>query len=282
MTATVAGIHLGLDTHANRPAANTVPDGSIYSCSTHSLVYKSNFAGNSWATWATLGISSETLPATIIDAKGDLIAGTAADTAARLAVGTNNQVLTADSSQSTGVKWATPSSGSTVTGNSLFAVPPGFNLVATGTSALVASTGYMGPIIVPAPMLVRNFVAQVSGAGSGTHQWGLFDFSASATAATKLAGGTGALNATGEVSIAASGAPVSINAGFYVLIVLAPAANVATVRIVTSTVATKMNQQSQASYAWDDTPDLTSGWGGAGSTTRLWYLTGDVVSGTQF
>lgn len=55
MTATVAGIHLGLDTHANRPAANTVPDGSFYSCSTHSLVYKSNFAGNSWATWATLG-----------------------------------------------------------------------------------------------------------------------------------------------------------------------------------------------------------------------------------
>jgi hypothetical protein len=55
MTATVAGIHLGIDTHANRPAANTAPDGSLYSCSTHSLVYKSNFAGNSWATWATLG-----------------------------------------------------------------------------------------------------------------------------------------------------------------------------------------------------------------------------------
>jgi hypothetical protein len=55
MVATVAGIHLGIDTHANRPAANTVPDGSIYSCSTHNLVYKSNYAGNSWATWATLG-----------------------------------------------------------------------------------------------------------------------------------------------------------------------------------------------------------------------------------
>jgi hypothetical protein len=55
MVATVAGIHLGIDTHANRPAANTVPDGSIYSCSTHSLIYKSNYAGNSWSTWATLG-----------------------------------------------------------------------------------------------------------------------------------------------------------------------------------------------------------------------------------
>lgn len=58
MTATVAGIHLGLDTHANRPAANTVPDGSIYSCSTHGLFYKSNYAGNSWSTYATLGAAA--------------------------------------------------------------------------------------------------------------------------------------------------------------------------------------------------------------------------------
>ena len=48
---------------------------------------------------------------TIVDAKGDLISATAADTPARLAVGTNGQVLTADSTASTGIKWATPSSG---------------------------------------------------------------------------------------------------------------------------------------------------------------------------
>jgi hypothetical protein len=51
------------------------------------------------------------IAATIVDAKGDLIAATAADTVARLAVGTNGQVLTADSTASTGVKWATPSGG---------------------------------------------------------------------------------------------------------------------------------------------------------------------------
>jgi hypothetical protein len=45
-----------------------------------------------------------------VDAKGDLIAGTADNTIARLAVGANNTVLTADSTEATGLKWATPSS----------------------------------------------------------------------------------------------------------------------------------------------------------------------------
>jgi hypothetical protein len=44
--------------------------------------------------------------ATAIDAKGDLIAGTGADAFSRLAVGTNGQVLTADSAEATGLKWA--------------------------------------------------------------------------------------------------------------------------------------------------------------------------------
>jgi hypothetical protein len=56
--------------------------------------------------------SGSGIPATLLDAKGDLIVASAADTAARLAVGTNGQVLTADSGETTGVKWATPSSGS--------------------------------------------------------------------------------------------------------------------------------------------------------------------------
>lgn len=45
------------------------------------------------------------IPASIIDAKGDLIAGTAADTASRLAVGTDGYLLSADSSTATGLKW---------------------------------------------------------------------------------------------------------------------------------------------------------------------------------
>ena len=60
----------------------------------------------------------------IVDAKGDLIVATSADAVSRLAVGTNTYVLTADSGEATGLKWAAapadatkmPLAGGTFTG----------------------------------------------------------------------------------------------------------------------------------------------------------------------
>jgi hypothetical protein len=49
--------------------------------------------------------------ATTIDAKGDLIGGTGADAFARLAVGANGTILTADSAEATGMKWAAAAGG---------------------------------------------------------------------------------------------------------------------------------------------------------------------------
>jgi hypothetical protein len=59
----------------------------------------------------TFNNASAAIAKTIVDAKGDIIVATAADTVSRLAVGANDTVLVADSAQATGVKWATPSSG---------------------------------------------------------------------------------------------------------------------------------------------------------------------------
>ena len=53
--------------------------------------------------------------ATAIDAKGDLVAGTGADTFAKLTVGANDTVLTADSTTATGLKWAAAAASGSLT-----------------------------------------------------------------------------------------------------------------------------------------------------------------------
>ena len=65
---------------------------------------------------------------TIVDAKGDIIAATAADTVSRLAVGANDTVLTADSTAATGMKWAAAGGGG------------GMTLLATTTLATATTT----------------------------------------------------------------------------------------------------------------------------------------------
>jgi hypothetical protein len=55
------------------------------------------------------------IQSTIVDAKGDIIAATGADAVSRLAVGANDTVLTADSTEATGMKWATPAAGGGMT-----------------------------------------------------------------------------------------------------------------------------------------------------------------------
>lgn len=59
--------------------------------------------------------------ATAIDAKGDLVVGTGADTFSRLAVGgTNGHTLQVDSSTATGLKWAAAAGGASFSGASIY------------------------------------------------------------------------------------------------------------------------------------------------------------------
>lgn len=96
---------LGPDTHANRPAASACPWGTVYKCTTHNMIERNS--SGTWTDWASLdGLGSSTLTT-----KGDLLTRDAS-AVARLGVGSDGQVLTADSAQTLGVKWATPTSGS--------------------------------------------------------------------------------------------------------------------------------------------------------------------------
>ena len=60
------------------------------------------------------GLNTNAILKTLADAKGDLFAASADNTVARLALGTNTHVLTADSTEATGMKWAAAPSGRTI------------------------------------------------------------------------------------------------------------------------------------------------------------------------
>lgn len=78
MAATVQGIHLGPDTHANRPAADAagLPVGALYVCSDHAIIYQTD-----GATWSNWWVGAGVIPAEIGIACSDestaITAGTA-------------------------------------------------------------------------------------------------------------------------------------------------------------------------------------------------------------
>lgn len=104
-------------------------------------VLKKNSNTNLDFVWGADGIAN-----TIMDAKGDLIAATADDTPARLAIGSNGQVLTADSAQSTGMKWATPAGG----GGKILQVVQEVTVAEITNSSTAAFTSIVSKAITPA------------------------------------------------------------------------------------------------------------------------------------
>ena len=114
-------------------------------------------------TWVTSD-DANAIQNAIVDAKGDLISATAADTPARLAVGTNGQVLTADSTASTGIKWATPavaSSGLTLVkaqtiGTAVSSVTVTDAFSATYDNYLINLSGGVGSADVNIEMTIGN------------------------------------------------------------------------------------------------------------------------------
>jgi hypothetical protein len=122
--------------------------------------------------------------ATTIDAKGDLVPGTGADTFARLAVGSDYAFLQADSAQSTGLLW----------NNAAWTTYTPTVTASSGTITTASATGRYTRI---GKLCVTQFTATITNNGTGSGQVSITSPFAPATSGTFI-GNFRESNATGK------------------------------------------------------------------------------------
>ena len=123
---TVALLETDINAKGDLIVGAAADTAAILTSGTNGQVLSVNTATATGLAWVTSD-DANAIQNAIVDAKGDIIAATAADTVARLAVGANGTVLTAASGEATGLQWATPSSG-------------GMTLINSGGTALTGSS----------------------------------------------------------------------------------------------------------------------------------------------
>lgn len=170
-TADTTSVHGIADTSVlatDTDVSSAVSTHSADTTSVHGIADTSALATDSDVTAA----QNAAVPKALLDAKGDLIAASAADTPGRLAVGTNGQVLTADSAQALGVKWAAAGGGGALPAQQVllsdYCVFDGTDETTEFQAALDASLAANGELIIDGVVTLAGTVTVVaSGAGLG-------------------------------------------------------------------------------------------------------------------
>jgi len=177
-------------------------------------------------------LAGAAVPKSIVDVKGDLIAATAADTVARLAVGTNTYVLTADSAEATGLKWAAPATGTvtSVTGTAPIAssggATPAISIAAATTSVVGAvqlsdSTSTTSSVLAATPTAVKaaydradTKVSGVTGTAPIASSGGTTPVISIAAATTSVVGAVQLSDSTSTTSSVLAATPTAVKAAY--------------------------------------------------------------------
>ena len=178
-------------TLAARPSATGLPDGTTYFASDDNggTIYVAS--SDTWIAAAP----TETLPATIIDAAGDLIVGSGSDAATRLAVGTAGQVLGSDG---TTVKWQ---AGGVVRATRTGAhYGPVGSSAGTDNSLMAAVDRWWGVVMYLPAGTYDQMQLATSVAGTSTMAVGVYPCSSNGYPAT----GAAVLAAGGDVNLSAA------------------------------------------------------------------------------
>jgi hypothetical protein len=189
---------------------------SVTSVTDSTSTTSSTVAASATAVKSAYDLAAAAVPKSLVDVKGDLIAATAADTVARLPVGTNTYVLTADSAEVTGLKWAAPTTGTvtSVTGTSPIAssggATPAISIAAASTSVVGAvqlsdSTSTTSSVLAATPTAVKSAYDLANGAIPKTLTTTTGDIIYASAANTPARLGIG--NA-GEVLMSVNGSPI--------------------------------------------------------------------------
>ena len=167
-------------------------------------------------TFTALSVVTD-IPQSVVDAKGDLVVGTAADTVGRLGVGTNGQYLQADSTAGTGLSWVTPAAGYSAPTLGSTAINSGATVTTIAGLTLTSPT-FTGPALgTPASGVLTNATGLPLTSGvTGTlpvANGGTGVTTSTGTGNNVLSAAptfTGTVTATGDITISAAGAFGSI------------------------------------------------------------------------
>ena len=205
---------------------------SVTSITDSTSTTSSTVAASATAVKSAYDLANAAVPKSLVDVKGDLIAATAADTVARLPVGTNNYVLTADSAEATGLKWAAPATGTvtSVTGTAPIAssggATPAISIAAATTSVVGAvqlsdSTSTTSSVLAATPTAVKaafdegaGKVSSVTGTSPIASSGGTTPAISIADATTSVKGAVQLEDSTGSTSTTKAATPNSVKSAF--------------------------------------------------------------------